>query len=289
MLAGPIDTWEKLAAIVPYLRVTNGDSISTAAVAMGTSLNVERSYDIVQTIMMQNGTQLTSEDLNSATFNQNQIGSTAPKYPGEDALKFYLRFSNPSDALYTWNDKMPNSYDAFKNGQLALMFHYASTYRFLKEQAPNLKNSIEVIPMPQVQDPKLVSDKSALKTMANMWVETVPSAKADAKKQRAAWAFIQYITSKSGSRPYLSAMKLPSALKEGNSSVKFQAFNDQKSYADAWYKGTRAENVDELFIGSIDDVYKGRRTPKATLDELSTQVTTVLQASNAKWATVAKQ
>ncbi len=283
-LDGKLDTWEKLAAVIPYLKVTDGANVTKAAVAMGAGANVERSYDILETIMMQNGTQMTSSSFDQATFNLLESTTTGMANPGQEALNFYLRFSNPQDALYTWNDKMPDSYDAFVQGQTALMFQYASAYRFLKDDAGALKNSIDVLPMPQALDPSSAANQDSITTMGRMWLETVPSAKGDANRLTAAWKFVQYITSKEGSKPYLSAMKMPSALKSMTSSAKFEVFNSQAAIEDTWYKGHEAMKVDEIIIAMIDDVYKGRKSAKDALDSAAAQTTTILKASNAKWA-----
>jgi len=282
-LQTPPATWQQLTEIVPYLTIRNGNDISQSAIALGTSKNIEHSYDILQTLMLQNGTQLTSDDFDSATFNVSQSGATTTVNPGEQALKFYLRFSNPQDPLYSWNDKMPNSVDAFEQGQVAMMIHYADAYRFIIKEAPSLKNSIDVAPLPQIVDPNSTSTTESIKTMAKMWVATVPSAKGDAKRQRAAWDFVYYLGSKQGSATYLSAMKLPSALKDGTDKAKFDAFNIQKQFADIWYKGAKAMSVDEIFISMIDDAANGRKTPKDALDKAAADVTTILKASKTKW------
>jgi ABC-type glycerol-3-phosphate transport system substrate-binding protein len=116
-----------------------------------------------------------------------------------------------------------------------------------------------------------------------MWVETVPSAKGDAKKQQAAWNFVYYLGSKKGSGTYLNTMKLPSALKDGTDKAKFDAFNSQKQFADTWYKGAKAMSVDEIFISLIDDAANGRKLPKDALDGAAADVTTIIKASKTKW------
>lgn len=279
-------TWSALADIVPYITVKDGSSISLSAISMGTSTNVERSYDILQSIMMQNGTDLLSDDLNSATFNQAKLGAASSSNPGEKALNFYLRFSNPNDPLYTWNNDMPNSYEAFKNEQSAMMIHYGSTYNVLINEASSLKGKIDIEPLPQIVDPDAATSTSQIKATAKMWVETTPSAKGDSKKQTAAWQFIKYITSKSGSSTYLSAMKMSSALKDGNDKAKFDALSEQKTTADTWYKGADATGVDQDFIAMIDDAATGKKTVAEALDSAATSVTKILQNSKVKWAGV---
>ncbi|MCX6809188.1 MAG: extracellular solute-binding protein [Candidatus Berkelbacteria bacterium] len=281
----PPKTWNDLAAIVPYLTVKNGSQITQSAIAIGTSKNVERSYDILAAIMMQNGTQITSDDLNSVAFNQARATAAQSVNSGEEALKFYLRFSSESDPLYTWNDKMPNSVTAFEQGQVAMMIQYADAYRFIIKEMPSIKNSIDVQPLPQVADPSSPSSADSQKTIAKMWVETAPSARGDANRQRAAWNFIYYLTNKSASSTYLSTMKLPSALKDGSDRSKFEAFSTQKNIADTWYKGSKAMNVNEIFIGMIDNAYTKKKSTKEALDSAATDITTILQASKVKRAT----
>lgn len=281
----PPQTWASLAEIVPYLKIQSGQDISRAAISLGTSTNVERSYDILQSIMMQNGTQLTNSDLNSATFNQSRAGAAATTNPGEKALSFYLRFSNPNDPIYTWSNKMPNSFDAFKNEQSAMMIHYGSAYNILINESKSLKNKIDMQPLPQAVDPKAATSTNQIKSMAKMWVETAPSSKGDAKKQAAAWKFISYITSAKGSTSYLSAMKMSSALKEGSDKAKSEALIKQKTNADLWFKGADALSTDKSFISMIDDAGTGKKTVQESLNSSASEITKLLQASKIKWST----
>lgn len=278
-------TWSALSEIAPLITIKDGNSISLSAISMGTSTNVERSYDILQSIMMQNGTSLTSDDLNTATFNQSALGAASSTNPGQKALSFYLRFSNPNDPLYSWNNDMPNSYEAFKNEQSAMMIHYGSTYNILINEASSLKNKIDIQPLPQIVDPDATTSTNQIKEMAKMWVETAPSAKGDAKKQAAAWKFIKYISSKQGSSTYLSAMKMSSALKEGSDRAKFEALTTQKTTASAWYKGSDATSVDKAFISMINDAAAGNKSAADALDSAASSVTKILQSSKVKWST----
>jgi len=286
-------TWKELTDLIPLIKITDGDQISQAAIALGTANNVERSYDILQSIMMQNGTKLTTDDLDAAVFNQSQTGIASTGSLGEKALSFYLQFSNPASGLYTWNDKMPNSVEAFKNGQTAMIIHYGSLYRYLINEAPALKDSIDISPLPQVSDPDNPTGTDNLKTTSKMWVETVPAAKKDndttkdENRKKAAWSFVYYISSKTGSSDYLSAMQMSSALVDGKDSNRFKALNDQKKIADTWYKGEKALDVDKTFIKMIDDAYTLRKSKQDALDSAATEITSILQSSKLKWATAA--
>lgn len=282
----PPTTWTQLTNIVPYLTIKDGDNITQSAIAMGTGANIEKSYDLLQTMMMQNGTQMTSSDQNSAAFNLSagEAGvAISSAIPGQRALDFYTQFSNPQNSLYTWNDKMPNDVQAFEQGQVAMIVHYADLYRFMIAEAPSIKPSIDVQPLPQVIDPSspLAADK--VKALARMNIEVASSAKGDAKRQAASWNFIQYITNKQGNGTYLSAMKLASPLKDAPGQPKFQAFTTEKTWADLWYKGIKAQSIDENFITMIESVVNKTKTSKDALDQAAKDTSTILSGSKTKW------
>lgn len=277
-------TWADLVEIAPFITVKTGEDISKSAISLGTSTNIERSYDILQAIMMQNGTQLTNSSLTAAAFDQAQQAAAKSVNPGEKALAFYLRFSNPNDPVYSWNGEMPNSFDAFKNEQSAMMIHYSSAYNILINEAQSLKSKIDVSAFPQAVNPASSASSDMIKTMAKMWLETAPSAKADSARQQAAWSFIQYVSSKTGSATYLSAMKLPSALKEGNDRSKFETLSQRKNSADLWFKGGDAMEVNKTFITMINDAQTGNRSKTEALTTAANAVTAILQSAKVKWA-----
>ena len=151
-------------------------------------------------------------------------------------------------------------------------------------ETPSIKQSINIALLPQVSNPSSPTSTNTLKTIAKMKVEAAPSAKGDKAKQAAAWDFIQWLGSKEGSSTYLSAMKISSPLKEITEKSKFEAIDKQKTYADVWYKGHKATQVDEIFLSLIDDTANGRKTLKDGLDKAAADITTILQSSKSKWA-----
>ncbi len=169
----PPSTYEELLNIVPRLTVKNQNTILSSAIALGTTNNVENFSDILATMMLQNGANLTS-----------LTGSEI-----EQALIFYRKFADPSDPVYTWNETMDNSIYAFASGKVAMIFAPSWRAFDVKQINPNLR--FKIIPIPQLPGSTV--------TWASYWVEGVS---AKSKYQQAAWEFVNYITSKEG------AMKL---------------------------------------------------------------------------------
>jgi multiple sugar transport system substrate-binding protein len=161
----PPATWEEVLTIVPKLTVKNENTIVTSAIALGTTGNVENYSDIVATMMMQNGAQLTTP-----------TGKQA-----EEALVFYKKFSNPSDPMYTWNDSMDNSIYAFASGKVAMIIAPSWRAFDVKQISPNLR--FKIVPVPQLPGNNV--------TWASYWAEGVS---ARSKHQKEAWQFIKYLT-----------------------------------------------------------------------------------------------
>ncbi len=59
-IATPPATWTQFQeAVVKLTRVSAGDVIAQSGAALGTSRNVERAFDILSLLMLQNGTEMT--------------------------------------------------------------------------------------------------------------------------------------------------------------------------------------------------------------------------------------
>jgi hypothetical protein len=63
--------------------------------------------------------------------------------PTESVLDFYTSFANPSKSLYSWNRSLPNSENAFLNGDLAFYFGYASEIKRIQDKNPNLNFDVD--------------------------------------------------------------------------------------------------------------------------------------------------
>lgn len=161
----PPVTWEDLLNIVPKLTVMNGTTIVTSAVALGTTGNVEHFSDILATMMLQNGAKL----------------SVPTGTQAEQALTFYRKFANPSDPVYTWNDSMDNSINAFAAGKVAMIF--APSWEAFNVIQQNPKLNFKIVSIPQLPGNTV--------TWASYWVEGVSS---KSKYPQEAWDFVKYIT-----------------------------------------------------------------------------------------------
>lgn len=168
-ITSPPSTWEELLTMVPKIAKLENNSFAVAAIALGTTNNVENYSDIVATMLMQNGADLTKPTTTEA----------------QEALTFYEKFATPQDPVYTWNETMDNSIYAFAIGKVAMIL--APSWRAFDIYGINPNLRFKIAPIPQLPGNTV--------TWASYWVEGVSN---KSKYQPQAWEFLKFLTSKEG-------------------------------------------------------------------------------------------
>ena len=250
----PPSTWTEFQDQVTKLtKIGVEDKIIQAGASIGTSRNVERAFDILSILMMQNGTQMTDSRY-QATFGQ----ETDTGFLASEATRFYTDFANPLKAVYTWNADQPDSFDAFIKSNTAFFFGYSYHNAFIR--AANQKLNFSITALPQIDGGKVVN-------YANYWVETV------AKSSNAgdwAWDFVQFATEADHVGSYLKTAKKPTALRSLISSQledeMLSVFAGQTLTARSWYMGNNANVAEEAFLDLIDAYLKGNDQERALKD-----------------------
>lgn len=218
---------------------TTGKIIQSGA-ALGTGYNIERSFDILSTLIMQNGATMTDGN-NYATFSN----ATGDKYfPGIEAIKFYLDFSSPVKSVYSWNIDMPNSFESFLSGKTTFIFGYNYHLPSIRSRSPKL--NFGVAPIPQINPGNPIN-------YANYWVESVSK---KSTHQNEAWDFVIFATNKDNVVSYLKTTKRPTALKELLNSQT----DDEDLYptsiqtltATNWYQGKNQAATEEALKEMIE-------------------------------------
>lgn len=247
----PAKTWDEFLQHVQLLTKFDAKgNIIQAGAAIGTSKNVERSTDILSTIMLQNG--VVMQDDGAILFDQIPPGTNRQTIPGIEALQFYTDFANPTKKAYTWNDTMPNSIDAFVNGTVAYYFGYAYDLPTVRARAPKLNFGLSKFP--QIDPINEIN-------FANYWVEGV-SEKTEHPNE--AWDFVEFATDPSHVTSYLSTAKKPAAVRSIVSSQledpDLSVFASQVLTAKSWYHGSDPE-VTEASLGEMIDVVVAGTVP----------------------------
>lgn len=144
--------WDELFTLAE--RITQRDdanNIQKSVIAFGEYQNVAHAKDILATLILQAGGEITYRD-SQGRIVPSLAASNAEKtqQPAQSALRFYTEFANPTKSkTYSWNRSLPNSRDAFAAGDVALYIGFASELNVLRAQNPNL--NIGVAPIPQIR------------------------------------------------------------------------------------------------------------------------------------------
>jgi multiple sugar transport system substrate-binding protein len=245
------ETWDAFQQDVTKLvKQDQQGNILQAGAALGTGVNVERSPDIISALMMQNGAVMAGPDA-QPTFPliPPALSGVVDQPPAYQALSFYTDFANPSKQVYTWNDKQPDSLDAFIQGKVAFFLGYAYDLPVINARAPKL--NLAIASLPQIQGNKEVN-------YANYWGWVV------AKKSKTPdidWNLLNFMRTPDESAKYLAAAKRPAALKSQLAGQlddeSIGPFASQVLTAQSWYKGNDPKAVDDAFVTMIDSALTG--------------------------------
>jgi len=256
-------TWEELGAAVPKLVLFDAQNkITQAAIALGGSdKSIDRAGDILSLLMLQNGTKMISDNIDSAAFASNE---------GENALSFYAQFSNPASPNYTWHDGLGKDIEAFTQEKVAMIFNYASAVNEIKSRNNFLNFGIGPV----------LKSAQAKKTIAfpKYWGYTVSR---QSKSPMPAWTFILYLTTDpKTAQNYLNLTQKPPALRtlinKYLNDPDLGVFASQALTAKSWPEPD-SKAVQKIFSDAIENVTSGRLSPKTALEQAQNQVTRLMQ------------
>lgn len=266
----PPATWEEFLEAVETLTTRNeqGDIVFAGA-AIGTANNVNRAVDILCLLMIQSGVQMVDDGYTQATFHQPIAVDNETFYLGERALEFYTNFSNSFNSVYTWNNQLDYSLDAFARGQAGMMFNYAYNIPTIKSQSPFL--NFGVAPMPQIKTAQVDVN------YANYWGLAVSRT---SKSSAAAWQFINWLTQPENMQLYAQTTNAPVSRRDlitwQQGDPDLGVFSKQALTAYSWYQ---ADNnvVEQSFANMIESVVGGKATIKEAVIKAADEITSTMR------------
>lgn len=301
-ITAPPANWNDFMDDVRKLtRVDNQGNILRSGAAIGTAQNINRSTDILNLLMMQNGTAMVDPVSKRAIFDQVARDGDQSIFPGENALKFYAQFAKVGSSIYCWNPRMHYSIDAFSEGATAMMFNYSWQMAAVDAKAPKLNYA--VAPVPQLPNMPAVN-------YANYWGFAVAKNKATDPRQpqitndiRAAesWKFLAFLTTRPTSAinistnvagqqkttaanfdpalNYLQKTQKPAARRDLVEAQKTDArlgvFAAQNLVAKSWYESD-PEAIENIFAQMIDAVNRGASTPADAIRAAAQQISNLM-------------
>lgn len=155
-LAKPPSDWNEFSEAAIKLKTADGQKIITAGAALGEFANIKNAKDILAMLMLQNGNKILDPETLKPVFGLRG----AVLSPGEEALLFFISFSDPKKETYTWNKSQPEALSAFASGRLAMYLGFASDIESILALNPHL--NFDVAATPQISGkPKTTFAKSS--------------------------------------------------------------------------------------------------------------------------------
>jgi len=277
----PANTWEKIKKqVIALTKQDNSrERFNVAGIAMGRSDNISRAIDILYLLMLQFETNFYNEEGTQSIIadKQGTIEGTGQAYfPGIHALELFSSFGLPSYNHYSWNDLItgenPENKEigAFARGKVAMIFGYSYLYEELQREINTLEKlgkthikltDIQIKEVPQLLDPKLTNKRFAFASYFPLVVSK------NSKHQRAAWEFIQYLSSKESLQTYFEKTHNPTSRLDMQAEQAldpiYGAFSRQANYARS-YKIIDHEFYNTIITQAISDVIS-TITPKKAL------------------------
>lgn len=203
-ILSPPATWEEFNKDVEILtKIDDTGKITQAGASIGTANNINRATDLLGIIMLQNGVNMVDERKersimsNSMPDAQGKVGN-----PGELALSYYTQFADVNSSLYTWNNEMHYSIDAFSEGNLAMMFNYSWHVETIKSK--NSKLNFEIAPLPQISStrPLNYANYSGFGVSKNkiVSIEGLDQVSANNARIFESWQFLKFLTMNNGGK-----------------------------------------------------------------------------------------
>lgn len=258
-------TWNELIEQSRYVTKREGSVIKRGIIALGTVDNLRNADDIVQLLMMQNGTNIIHTDRRNVVFHQTiTTPSGAQVRPGEKALEFFASFSNPSKETYTWNASMPDVLEAFGEGKVAMVIAYSDFANELKVKYPKFTYSVTAVP-------QISNVKEEAVNLIRFKVETVTKT---ANNTTLAIAFMKSYAGKTASTGLANSVKLRPPYTE-TLKKKNEYFNRQVLTGRAIFKYHRVE-FDDIFRQMIKDVTQSGVPPSEAVIVASDKLNSLL-------------
>ena len=240
----PPASWDDFqSAVQKITRFDSNGNIRQSGTALGTAYNIERNFDILSVLIMQNGATMIDAKGNLRIFD-NQADDFNP---GIEAINFYLDFANPVKNVYSWNEDMTGSINAFLTGEVGMVFGYNYHLPTIRANAPRL--NFGVAPIPQVNN-------EIPQNYANYWIESVS---AQSPHINEAWDFILFATTQAEqAKKFLTQTQRPTALRSLiNSQMEdedLSAATSQTLTGNNWYAGNDSSATEEAFRSMIEQL-----------------------------------
>lgn len=243
-------SWEEMLSIINRLTERNEDkTIVKSALAFGDFANIKYAKDILISLIIQSGGLLIGRDDADKLVNQILEIKVDDAYPLNNAISFFTQFSDPLKPVYSWNRSLPDSEQAFLNGDLAFYFAPASEMANISSKNPNLNFDVASVPQSEGSPIK--------KTSGQIYSFSILDS---SQGKQAAYQAISILSDSSSSQIFSSEIGLPSARRD-LLSVSNESVEDVYMRSAIWtfpWLDPNAKQTELIFREAVDSVVTGK-------------------------------
>ena len=148
-LVRPPETWEDVTGTVlpDVVRRTLDRSVTQSPIAFGFYENNRNAFASISMLLLQAGSRMVEEQEGNYAVNINRALPGGDDRPLDTTARFYTRFADPTDPLFSWTRNKREDRQEFLGETLALYFGMGSEFSSMQRQNPNL--NFDVAPVPQ--------------------------------------------------------------------------------------------------------------------------------------------
>lgn len=278
-IALPPATWTELGNQINSLnRRDVNNNFDQSIISLGSGFNVKNGdvnrntnivnfQDIIPTLILQTGGQIYDSKTDQVRLgnerNQNDVNTRITgnqtfntlfnkDNPTYSALRFYLDFSEPNSARYSWNNNSKNNVDSFLEGKLAYIINYSTFQTTLKERNPRLDYGISELPQLDLNNKKTYGQyfMSVINRQLEIATQKNPNDTASKQKLQKTREFLYYLIRPEAQEKFTTQTNLPAASKnmidrQLKGDERLRIFAGGVLFADNYYKADidRAEKM----------------------------------------------
>lgn len=176
-------TWDEIITFSKRVsKLSSAGDVIKSAIALGTFDTVEHAFEIINSIILQNGDPIVSR----------KTGEVGLRQPAVDAFRFYTSFADHSRPNFTWSSRLGNSLDAFAEGTSLMAIGFPEDIARIQAKNPHM--NFGVVPFPQTDTPALFQSYY------------FPTVSRSSKNTDAAWQFIAFIAAKDAAKAYVEKL-----------------------------------------------------------------------------------
>jgi ABC-type glycerol-3-phosphate transport system substrate-binding protein len=269
MIINPPKYWDEMQLLVE--KITSRDSsanITKSALSLGEWKNITNAKEIISMLLLQSGTPISMRTTQG-------VGSVINQkfdyqiIPSQSAIDFYVRFSNPTSASYSWNRSLPSSLNFFLSGDLAIYFGFASEIFSIQQKNSNL--NFDVTSVPQVRDaPKKIN-------FAHMYGLSIVK---QSKQISSAFTVVKALTEPGSIKGLESITRLPPVrkdlLEDRPSDAYRSVFYSSALISRSWID-PEPEKTSEIFRDMIESITSGKFRVSDALSRVDTELSALFK------------